>query len=302
MVSFDRFLAMRLFCRIVDSGSFTRAAEQMALPRASATQIIKHLEARLGTQLLARTTRSVAATPDGEVYYQRCLSILADLDEVEASFCERDRPPQGVLRVDLASPLCRLVLIPALPEFSARYPGIRLEISTGDRPIDVLREGVDCVLRIGELRDWPLVARRLGEFPQVTCASAAYLDACGEPGDPHEFGGHAMVDYVSPGSGTALPLGFLVDGQLVYRQLSARISVSSGEAYVAAALAGFGIIQVSRYLVADALRNRELREILSPWQPPPLPLHAMYPPGRLLSARLRVFLEWLERLFADKQQ
>ena len=302
MTALDRFLAMRLFTRIVELGSFSRAAEQLALPRASATQIIKQLEARLGTRLLARTTRSVAATPDGEAYYQRCRTILADLDEAEAIFCERDRPPQGVLRLDLAGSLCRLVLMPRLPEFMARYPGIRLEIGVGDRPIDVLREGVDCVLRIGELRDWPLVARRLAEFPQVTCASPAYLETCGEPADLVEIQGHRMVDYLSPISGKALPLNFRIAGEVQQRQLPARIAVNNGEAYVAAGLAGLGIIQVSRYLVADALRDGRLSEILSPWQPPPNPLHALYPPSRQLSARLRVFLEWLAQVFAEDGQ
>lgn len=302
MTAFDRFLAMRLFTRIVELSSFSRAAEQLTLPRASATQIVKQLEKRLGTQLLARTTRSVAVTPDGQVYYQRCLGILADMDEAEAIFCERDRPPQGVLRLDIAGPLCRLVLMPALPAFTARYPGIRLEVGVGDRPIDVLREGVDCVLRIGELRDWPLVARRLSEFPQVTCASADYLEAWGEPTTLDEIGGHQMVGYLSPSTGKALPLAFLVDGSLESRELPAQVAVNNGEAYVAAALAGFGIIQVSRYLVADALREGRLREILVPWQPPPLPLHVLFPSGRQLSVRLRVFLDWLEQLFTSDRQ
>ena len=293
---------MHLFTRIVELSSFSRAAEQLALPRASATQIVKQLEKRLGTQLLARTTRSVAVTPDGQVYYQRCLGILADMDEAEAIFCERDRPPQGVLRLDIASPLCRLVLMPALPAFTARYPGIRLEVGVGDRPIDVLREGVDCVLRIGELRDWPLVARRLSEFPQVTCASADYLEAWGEPTTLDEIGGHQMVGYLSPSIGKALPLAFVVDGSLESRELPAQVAVNNGEAYVAAALAGLGIIQVSRYLVADALREGRLREILVPWQPPPLPLHVLYPSGRQLSVRLRVFLDWLEQLFTSDRQ
>lgn len=289
---------MRLFTRIVELGSFSRAAEQLDLPRASATQIIKQLERHLGTRLLARTTRQVAPTPDGEAYYQRCLTILSDLDEAEAVFSDRGQRPQGTLRIDLAGTLCRLVLMPALPEFSRRYPEIRLEISVGDRPIDLLREGVDCVLRIGELRDVPLIARPLAELRQVTCASAAYLDSRGEPQNLAEIGEHRMVAYVASASGKPLPLVFDVAGRLENIRLPASIAVNNGEAYVAAGIAGFGIIQASEYLVSSPLRRGELREILPGHRPPSLPLHVLYPPGRQLSARLRVFVDWLECLFA----
>ena len=294
----DRFEAMRLFTRIVELGSFSRAAEQLDLPRASATQSIKQLEARLGVRLLARTTRQVTATADGAAYYQRCLAILADVEEAEAGISEAARHPRGRIRVDLSGSLCRLLLIPALPAFCQRYPLIRLEISVSDRQIDVIREGVDCVLRIGELRDVPLVARHLGQLQQVTCASAGYLARHGRPATLADLAAHTVVDYFSASSGKTLPLEFVVDGQSVTRSLPASLAVNNGDAYVAACAAGFGIIQVPGYHVTRQLASGEFVEILPQYRPPALPLNALYPPNRQQSARVRIFIDWLGELFA----
>ena len=294
---------MRLFTRIVDLGSFSRAAEQLHLNRAAVTQSIKQLESRLGVRLLARTTRQVTPTADGMAYYQRCVAILADVDEAEAEFSEAARNPQGQIRVDLSGSLCRLVLIPALPAFCQRYPQIHLEISVSDRQIDLLREGVDCVLRIGELRDSPLVARRLTELQQVTCASRAYLDCYGQPENLADLdAGHRMVDHLSATSRRSFPLEFSVDGQVVTRSLPASIAVNNGGAAVAACAAGFGIIQMPAYHVRQQLLRGEFCEILPQNRPPPLPLSVVYPPNRQLSARVRVFIDWLGELFAQSDQ
>ena len=196
----DRFQAMRLFTRIVEFGSFSRAAENLDLPRASATQIIKQLEAHLGVRLLQRTTRQVRPTLDGDAYYQRCLSILADVDDVEASFSQAASHPQGRIKVDLSVSFGRLVMIPALPAFCERYPQIKLDISVTDRQIDLIREGVDCVLRIGELRDSSLVARRLSVLPQVCCASAGYVAEHGMP-DLESAMYFSAVTYTTTGYG-----------------------------------------------------------------------------------------------------
>ena len=177
----DHLRALRLFTRIVELGSFSRAAEQLGLNRAAATHSIQQLERHLGVRLLARTTRQVTPTVEGAAYYERCVAILADLDEADAQFTQAARVPEGRIRLDLSAAMFRNVLAPALPEFSARYPQIRLEVSVTDRPIDLVREGVDCVLRAGDLRDVPLVARRLAHLPQVTCASAEYLAATAPP-------------------------------------------------------------------------------------------------------------------------
>ena len=297
----DRFQAMRLFTRIVEFGSFSRAAENLDLPRASATQIIKQLEAHLGVRLLQRTTRQVRPTLDGDAYYQRCLSILADVDDVEASFSQAASHPQGRIKVDLSVSFGRLVMIPALPDFCARYPQIQVEVSVTDRQIDLIREGVDCVLRIGELRDSSLVARRLTALPQVCCASAAYLAGHGVPQLPYDLAGHQAVDYQSASTGKSIPFEFTVDGRVEARSLPYTVAVNNGDAYVAACEAGFGIIQVPLYHVTRQLAAGTLVEVLAGFRAPPLPLTVLYPQNRHLSPRVRVFIDWLAELFAEPE-
>lgn len=296
----DRLETMRLFTRIAELGSFSRAAEQLGLARASATQSIKQLEARLGVRLLLRTTRQVTPTADGEAYYQRCLVILNDVDDLEAEFSHAGHNPQGRIRIDLSGSLCRLVLLPALPRFCAAYPQIHLDITVSDRHIDLIREGVDCVLRFGGLGDVPHVARRLAQLPQVTCASADYLQRNGIPRTLADLVHHRAVDYIPAPNAKPAPLEFVIDGTIERRNLPATVSINSGEAYVAACEAGFGIIQVPFYHVARQLAADSLREILPDCRPPALPLNVLYPPNRQLSARVRAFIDWLEALFGGE--
>lgn len=295
----DRLQAMRLFTRIVDLGSFSRASEQLDLPRASATQIIKQLETHLGVRLLLRTTRQVSTTLDGAAYYQRCVAILADIDEAEASFSQAARHPQGKLKVDLPGSLARLRVIPALADFYRAYPHITLEIGISDRYIDLVRDGVDCVLRAGELADSSLVARRLTLLPQITCASRDYLARHGTPQSLNELMAHQAVDYFSASSGKALPLEFVVAGQTQTLRLPAALAVNNADAYVAACEAGLGIVQVPLYHIAAQLAAGTLVELLPQQRPPALPLSVLYPQHRQLSPRLRVFVDWLAALFAD---
>lgn len=295
----DRLQAMRLFTRIVDLGSFSRAAEQLDLPRASATQIIKQLETHLGARLLLRTTRQVSTTLDGAAYYQRCVAILADIDYAEASFSQAARHPQGKLKVDLPGSLARLRVIPALPDFYLQYPQITLEIGIGDRYIDLVRDGVDCVLRAGELADSSLVARRLTLLPQITCASRDYLARHGTPHTLDELAAHRVVEYFSASSGKSLPLEFVVDGQMQTLRPPAALAVNNADAYVAACEAGLGIVQAPHYHVAAQLAAGTLVELLPQQRPPALPLSALYPRHRQLSPRLRVFVDWLAALFTD---
>ena len=295
----DRFQAMRLFTRIVELGSFSRAAENLGLPRASATQIIKQLEAHLGVRLLQRTTRQVRTTLDGDGYYQRCVAILADMDEMESSFSQAAGQPRGRIKVDLSVSFGRLVMIPALPDFCARYPQIQVEVSVTDRQIDLIREGVDCVLRIGELRDSSLVARRLTVLPQVCCVSRAYLARHGMPQVPDDLAGHRAVDYQSASTGKSIPFEFTVDGRVEARSLPYTVAVNNGDAYVAACEAGFGIVQVPAYHVTRQLAAGTLVEVLAGFRAPPLPLTVLYPQNRHLSPRVRVFIDWLAELFAE---
>ncbi|MBP5117465.1 LysR family transcriptional regulator [Pseudomonas protegens] len=294
----DRFNAMRVFTRIVELGGFAKAADSLQMPPASVTILIKQLEAHLGVQLLHRTTRQVSPTLDGAAYYQRCVRLLADLEESEAAFSLARHNPRGLLRVDMPVGIGRLLVIPALPEFSARYPQIELEIGLNDRPVDLIREGVDCALRGGPALDESLVARPLAQLQQVTCASPGYLRQRGVPRTPRELQGHQMVEYFSNVSGKRYGLEFFFAGQLQPVQLPKRVAVNSADGYLAACEAGYGLIQTPYYHVARQLQDATLQRVLEDYPLPALPLTALYPPQRHLSTRLRVFIDWLVELFA----
>ncbi|MDE2279305.1 MAG: LysR family transcriptional regulator [Xanthomonadaceae bacterium] len=298
----DRLDTMRLYARIVELGSFTAAANDLGLPRATVTHAIKRLETRLGAQLLQRTTRCQRVTRDGQAYYGHCVRLLADLDEVEADFRDAALKPQGRLRIDLPATLARMLVIPALPEFCARFPQIELEIGSSDRFVDLLREGVDCVLRVGELPDSGLMGRRVATLAQVTVASAAYLRRYGSPATLAELQqGHLAVNWASPTTRRPEPsLEFVVHRRRREVSLPARVTVSGVDAYLACCEAGLGIAQFPRYRLADALAKGTLREILPDAPPPSLPVHVLYAPQRQLPARLRVFVDWLAELMARR--
>ncbi|WP_397458302.1 LysR family transcriptional regulator [Pseudomonas asplenii] len=294
----DRFNAMRVFTRIVELGGFAKAADSLQLPRASVTILIKQLETHLGVQLLHRTTRQVSATLDGEAYYQRCVQLLADLEETEAVFRSSRLNPRGTLRVDMPAAIGRLIVIPVLPEFTARYPLIELEIGLNDRPVDLIREGIDCVLRGGGVLDESLVARPLVTIEQLLCASPAYLREHGVPQSLEALSEHRMVEYFSSVSGRRFGLEFLRDGQVQELYLPKQVSVSSADGYLAACEAGFGLVQIPYYHVVEQLRDGRLCEVLPGVPQPGLPLAALYPPHRQLSQRVRVFVDWLVQVCA----
>jgi LysR family transcriptional regulator, regulator for bpeEF and oprC len=296
----DRLQAMRVFTRIVELGSFTRAADDLSLPRATVTHTIKRLEERLGAHLLQRTTRRVRPTRDGEVYYNHCLRLLGDLDAVEADFREAAVVPKGRLRIDLASSLARSMLMPALPDFFARYPQIELDVGTSDRFIDLVQEGVDCVLRAGELPDSTMVGRRVASLSQVTVASAAYVRAHGLPQTLAELQhGHIAVNWASPTTRRVSPLEFTVGRKLREVMLPAQLTVSGTEAYLAGCEAGLGIAQFPRYRITEALADGRLVELLPGLPPPALPVSVLYPSQRQLPLRLRVFIDWVAERLRD---
>ncbi|MES2190626.1 MAG: LysR family transcriptional regulator [Pseudomonadota bacterium] len=294
----DRFDAMRLFTRIVELGSFTQAADDLQLPRATVTHALQQLEKRLGARLLNRTTRSVSPTPDGAAYYERCLRLLADVEEAEAAFSGDSSKPRGKLRVDLQGTQARHFVLPVIGEFCSRYPDIELEIGMGDRYVDLVREGVDCVMRAGELGDSTMVARRIAELQQVTCASREYLARHGTPTSIDELRKHKAVNFISNRSGKILPFEFMVDGVLRSVQLKGTVTVSHADAYAACCAAGLGLVQVPRYNVASRLDDGSLCEVLPEWRPAPLPVSVLYPHHRQLSPRVRVFVDWLAGVMA----
>ncbi|MGF6276313.1 DNA-binding transcriptional LysR family regulator [Massilia sp. UYP11] len=292
----DRFQEMQIFTRIVERRSFTLAAEELSLPRATVTNAIKRLEARLATRLLERTTRVVAPTLDGEAYYERCVRLLADLGEMESVFTRST--PTGLLRVNLQAALARRVVAPRLPDFLARYPDIELQIGEGDRLVDLVREGIDCVLRVGNLQDSSMVAQKITQLAQVTCASPAYLARHGRPATLATLDQHQAVNFISSATGRPYPLEFLVAGALRQLTLPGPVSVTGADMYTAGALAGLGLVQVPRYRVEHELARGELEVVLPDLAPPALPVYVLYPQNRQLSPRVRVFVDFLKEAFA----
>lgn len=293
----DRIDIMRLFVRIVERGSFSGAAVDLGLPRATATTAIQRLERDLGVRLLERTTRRVRPTMDGALYQERCIQLLADLDEAETIF--RNTEPRGPLRVDLQGTLARFFVLPALPDFIARYPDITLNLSEGDRMVDLVAEGVDCVLRAGDLPDSGLVGRKVALFEQVTVASPGYLARHGEPLTTDDLEGHLMVAYTASATGKPYPLEFGDGPQLREVPLPYKIVVRGAETYTASGLAGLGLIQIPRYRVVREIEAGLFIPILAAVPPPPMPVFVLYPHNRHLSSRLRVFVDWIAEMFGS---
>jgi DNA-binding transcriptional LysR family regulator len=292
----DTVDTMRLLVRIVERRSFTAAAADLNLPRSTATDVIKQLEARLGVRLLQRTTRHVAPTFEGEAYYRRCVTILADIEDAESTFSARK--PNGVLRIDVHGGMARHFILPHLPMFLAEYPDLTLNIGEGDRFVDLVREGVDCVVRTGQPASSDMIIRKLGEFEEVTVANTEYLNRYGIPNKLDDLDGHVMVGFLSSRTNEVLPLEFTDNGGVREITLPWRVSVTSSETYAALAKLGFGIVQAPRHRFQDDLSTNALVELLPQHRPTPTPFFALYPHNRQLSPRVRVFVDWLVKLFS----
>ncbi|HAS1785792.1 TPA: LysR family transcriptional regulator [Enterobacter cloacae] len=292
----DKIHAMQLFLRVAELESFSRAAETLSLPKGSVSRQIQALENALGARLLHRTTRRVSLTQDGMVYYERAKDLLMNLDELDGMFLHDPSTISGRLRVDMPVAIARNVVIPKLPAFLQQYPGIELELSSSDRLVDVIREGFDCVVRVGTLKDSGLIARPLGKLSAINCASPDYLTRFGYPETLEDLASHAIIHY-STTLGTR-PQGFeyYIGSETRWVKTGGVLTVNSTETYQAACIAGLGIIQVPRVGVRDALRTKKLVEILPQYRAEPMPVSLIYPHRRNLSRRVHVFMEWLTEL------
>lgn len=288
----DRIDAMRAFVRVMERRSFAMAAHDLALPRSRISEAVRQLEERLGVKLLVRTTRRVTPTTEGEEYHRRCVPILAAVDEAQAAVASK--APAGRLRVDLHGTLARRFLLPHLPEFLARHPGVELHIGEGDRLVNLVEEGVDCVVRVGEPADSGLIGRRLGLLDEGTFASPAYLDRHGTPTSPEELDGHRMIGFASSSTRAVIPLEFQRGVDLITATPPISVTVTAAATYAQLARLGLGIIQVPRYRVARYLENGELVEVLRDFPPRASPVYLLYPDGRQLSPQVRAFMDWVQ--------
>ena len=297
----DRFDAMQAFARVVETGSFTKAAETLHLSKASVTQLIQQLEARLRVRLLNRTTRKVNVTADGAAYYERVLRLLADLDDAETSLSGASALPRGRLRVDVPSPLARLVLVPALPAFHARYPDIQLDMGVSDRIVDLIGENVDCVVRGGELADQSLMARRVADLRLGVYAAPAYLERAGTPAHPAELEDthHRIVGFLWSRTGKAFPYAMRRGAERINVQGRHVLAVDDGNAYLAAGLAGLGVLWLPDYMSKPHVESGELVPLFDGWRLDSMPMYVAFPPNRHVSAKLRVFIEWITELLGQ---
>ncbi|MFG6962179.1 LysR family transcriptional regulator [Burkholderia pseudomallei] len=296
----DRIDLFRVFARVVECANFTRAADTLGMPRSSVSAAIQELEGRVGARLLHRTTRKVTPTQDGAALYERCLRLIADVEETENLFRHSIVGPSGTLRADMPGRIGRLIVAPALPEFLERYPQISVELGITDRAVNLIEERVDCVLRVGTLSDSGLVARAIGDLPLINVASPAYLARHGVPRTPADLERHRLVNYASPSNGRVAPWEWVEGDEVKRVALRARVTVNSAEAYIACCLAGLGLIQIPAYDVNAHLRAGELVEVLPDHRAAPMPMTLLYPHRQHLSRRFQVLAEWLEALLRAK--
>ena len=295
----NKLLAMEVFVQVVDAGGFTRAADHMQLPKASVSTMVAALEKSLSVKLLHRTTRNVSVTSDGAAYYERCLQILSDVREAEDALSRNRASPRGRLRVDCSTAIAADIIIPALPDFFARYPDIALELGCGDRPVDLIEEGVDCAIRGGILPDSNLVARRIGVLQFLTCAAPGYVAARGAPLHPNDLAAHRCVNFFSAKTGKLFEWDFTRGDETIVTINPSNLSVNDSVAYLRAGLAGLGIVQAPSYAADPHIANGALVRLMGDWTIAPLPINVVYPQNRHLSAKVRVFVEWVADLFAS---
>jgi LysR family transcriptional regulator for bpeEF and oprC len=295
----NKLQAMEVFVQVVDAGSFTRAADTLQLPKATVSTLVQSLETALSAKLLHRTTRQVTVTTDGAAYYERCVRILSDVRDADESLSRTRLSPSGRLRVDMPTGLTSEVVIPALPGFFERYPDIMMELGSTDRPVDLVEEGVDCAIRGGELFDTSLIARRIGVVNFVTAASPAYLERYGVPQHPRDLERHRCVNYFSAKTGKISDWDFSRGNERIEIPMRGVIALNDSNAYVHAGLAGLGVIQMTDYLLMQHVAAGRMVQLLPDWTSDPVPVHIVYPQNRHLSAKVRVFVEWVSELLAN---
>ena len=300
----DRFDAMQAFARVVEAGSFTKAADTLHMSKTSVTQLVQQLEARLRVKLFNRTTRRVHLTADGAAYYERVVRLLADVDDAETSLSSAAAAPRGRLRVDVPSPLARMLLVPALPDFHARYPEIQLDMGVSDRVVDLIGENVDCVLRGGRIANPSLVARHVGDLPLGVYAAPGYLALAGRPAHPLELQNthHRIVGFLWSRAGKTFPYAMRRESpqgpEEVRVQGRYAFAVDDGNAYLAAGLAGLGVLWLPEYMAQPHRASGELVPLFEDWQLDPMPLYLAFAPNRHVSAKLRAFMDWTVALLA----
>ncbi|MCB2055641.1 MAG: LysR family transcriptional regulator [Geminicoccaceae bacterium] len=293
----DRIREMEVFIQVMESGNFTRAAAALGMPRSTVSTVIQALEDRVGTQLLRRSTRQMVPTDEGGRFLGTAREIVDAVHETDQMFRRRVARFHGRLRVDMPSRIGRRIVIPALPALLEENPGLEIEVGTTDRKIDLISEGIDCLIRVGTLHDADIICRKLGDLEVITCASPGYLDRHGVPKQPSDLSAHLMVHY-----GATLPAGppaftYRTPSGAAEVRMRSRVTVNNAESYIAAARSGLGLIQLPAFDVRDLLESGELVRILPDLIPPPMQLSLLHAERRNVPARIVAFREWVQEVF-----
>lgn len=292
-------MAMRAFVRVVEAGSFNRAADQIGIPRSTLSKLVSDLEKHLGTKLIHRTTRTISVSTEGLEYFHQAERIITAVDAADTAVRGKKHKPSGNLRIDATVSFAHSLLIPALPEFHHEYPDITLSLAINDRTVNIVGESVDCAIRAGELSDMTMIGRKLFELDYVTCASPDYLARYGEPVSPEDLrDNHRIVSYFFAATGKPKPLVFTADGdsQDIY---ASHFASNEGDGVMAMLLAGLGIGQHLQRFAQPYIDAGNLIPVLTRWSQPRLPFHMLYPPNRHQSTRLRVFVNWMIERFGS---
>jgi LysR family transcriptional regulator for bpeEF and oprC len=294
----NQLTAIRCFARVVETLSFTKAADSLAMPRATVSKLVQDLENHLGIQLLHRSTRQVTVTADGLAYYEGTARLIRDLEDFDLSFAGAHVAPSGKIRVSVGGVLGRMVIVPALPDFFARYPNLQIDLGVSDQVVDLIEENVDCVIRGGSQSLLSPVSRMLGFASWTTCATPAYLEKYGIPKHPSDLSvGHRIIGYQQSGTGRTIPSRFERNHETIEVDGPYALSVNDGSTRAIAGLQGLGVLQTFTFLIKDQLANGALIPILEDWRPAPYPFRIVYSANRKLSRRVRVFIDWLVEVF-----
>ncbi len=292
----DRLLGMEVFVKVVDSGSFARASERLQMAKATVTTLIQNLENHLGTRLLNRTTRRLSLTDDGAAYYERAVRILADVEETEASLAQSRAKPRGKLRVEMPVSLGQYYVIPALARFAAQFPELTVQAILNDQVTDLVEEGIDAVIRVGTLTDSTLVAKKVYEARAMVVASPEFIARLGEPKTPEELKDFNCLGLIQAGTGRLRPWTLQKGGETYIHEPSGNFSTNNIDALIEAAVGGSGIIYMLDYLLNRSLSAGLLQPLLPQWSII-RPISVAYPQNRHLSAKVRVFVDFVSGLF-----
>lgn len=288
-----------MFVRVVEANSFRKAALSLGAPRSTVTMAVQRLEEHLGVRLIHRTTRSIKLSADGEAYYDRCRSIIADVEAAESGLRDGFSHVRGRLRVSMPAAIGRMLVIPSIDRFRHLHPDIELRIGMTDRLVDLVEEGIDCVIRTGELTDSSLISRKIGEYRWVICAAPSYLDRRGEPKAVEDLRNHQAVAYASPRDGRSSTWSLRDGGGETIAEVAPSIIVDETFALKDLALAGYGLVRISDFMIRDELRSGALREVLPHTAPAPVPIWLLYPSSRQLAPAVRAFADWAQSTMAD---